>query len=297
MAQQFCVVTGLRFGNLPFIPIATNENCSLKRKYFCNNKTVSLLELEKAFLDCANEEDVFKLGFLNFAIFVLLGSEKHVHIGKQYLKFAEDLEEKQRQRQVADQESTTSKIWAFEVFPALVALHFVVHKENAHIPRILQWMSNSLARFHELMSQVFENSEVDVQLLHPSVIDKQQPYWTWENDYEFDETVTLPSSSKCVEDFGKTLASIEHYFKLEIEQLKKRNGGLNERGEGHEDLGSPHMNEGGDNDMSPLHEYVAPTTEPTAMEAQVLGDGAEAYATIEVQEAKLCASVPHIQVQ
>ncbi|CAL8163488.1 unnamed protein product [Prunus armeniaca] len=29
--QQFCVVTGLRFGNLPFIPIATNENCSLKR--------------------------------------------------------------------------------------------------------------------------------------------------------------------------------------------------------------------------------------------------------------------------
>ncbi|CAL2266721.1 unnamed protein product [Prunus armeniaca] len=83
----------LRFGNLPFIPIATNENCSLKRKYFCNNKTVSLLELEKAFLDCANEEDVFKLGFLNFAIFVLLGSEKHVHIGMRYLKFAEDLEE------------------------------------------------------------------------------------------------------------------------------------------------------------------------------------------------------------
>ncbi|KAI5343778.1 hypothetical protein L3X38_011654 [Prunus dulcis] len=58
--QQFCVIAGLRFGNLPFIPVATNENCSLKRKYFCNDKTVNLLELEKAFLDCANEDDYLK---------------------------------------------------------------------------------------------------------------------------------------------------------------------------------------------------------------------------------------------
>ncbi|CAL9000392.1 unnamed protein product [Prunus brigantina] len=92
-AQQFCVVTGLRFGNLPFIPIATNENFSLKRKYFCNDKTVNLLELEKTFLDCANEDDVFKLGFVYFAVFVLLGSEKDVHIDMRYLKLAEDLEE------------------------------------------------------------------------------------------------------------------------------------------------------------------------------------------------------------
>ncbi|CAL8086940.1 unnamed protein product [Prunus armeniaca] len=57
-AQQFCVVTGLRFGNLPFILIATNENCSSKRKYFGNDKTVNLLELEKAFVDCADEDDL-----------------------------------------------------------------------------------------------------------------------------------------------------------------------------------------------------------------------------------------------
>ena len=92
-AQQFCIVTGLRFGNLPFIPIPTNENCSLKRKYFANDKAVNLLELEKAFLDCDDVDDVFKLGFLYFAVFVLLGSEKHVHIDMRYLKLAEDLED------------------------------------------------------------------------------------------------------------------------------------------------------------------------------------------------------------
>ncbi|XP_020418470.1 uncharacterized protein LOC109948938 [Prunus persica] len=75
------------------------------------------------------------------------------------------------------------------------------------------------------MSQVFENREVDVQLLRPSVMDKQQPYWTWgdsaddteelvdllgddaeqktgtsasveEKDEDIDETASLPSSSK-----------------------------------------------------------------------------------------------------
>ncbi|KAI5323796.1 hypothetical protein L3X38_032868 [Prunus dulcis] len=265
-AQQFCVVTGLRFGNLPFILIATNENCSLKRKYFCKDKIVNLLELEKAFVDCADEDDVFKLGL----------------------------------------------IWAYEVFPVLAELHLVVHEENAYI-------GGAILR-------------VDVQLLRPIVIDKQQPYWTWgdsveeieeivelfgddaegktstsafveKKDDDIDETATLSTFSKesaknkkCVEYFGKTLASIEHYFKLEIEELKKRYGGLNEGGEGHEELGSPHMNEGGDNGMSLLHEYVSLPTESAAMEAKVPDDGVEPSATMVVQEAEMAASIPHIQV-
>ncbi|CAL2225640.1 unnamed protein product [Prunus armeniaca] len=227
--QQFCVVTGLRFGNLPFIPIPSNDNCSLKRKYFGNNKTVSLLELEKAFRDCADADDALKLGFVYFAVFVLLGSEKHVHIDMRYLKLAEDLEDfgkypwgavsyaktnasllralcadyqrvkgpkkasktKKSEKQVKTTATDRPReyhlkgfafalqIWAYEVFPALAALHLVVHEHNAYIPRILHWRSNTLPRFYELMSQVFENREVDVQLIRPSVIDKQQAYWTW----------------------------------------------------------------------------------------------------------------------
>ncbi|KAL6288710.1 hypothetical protein ACE6H2_006220 [Prunus campanulata] len=148
-AQQFCVITGLQFGKLPFIPTATNDNCSLKKKYFCNNKTVSLSELEQAFIDCSDEEDVFKFGLLYFAVF----------------------------------------IWAFEVFPAFAALHIVVREQNAQVPRILQWRINSLPRFHEVMSQVFENAEVDVQPLRPSVIEKQQPYWSWGDDVDDTEEV------------------------------------------------------------------------------------------------------------
>ncbi|XP_020418551.1 uncharacterized protein LOC109948957 [Prunus persica] len=433
-AQQFCIVTGLRFGNLPFIPIPTNENCSLKRKYFANDKTVNLLELEKAFLECDDVDDVLKLGFVYFAVFVLLGSEKHVHIDMRYLKLAEDLEDfgkypwgavcyaktnasllralcadyqrvkvptKTAKTKKSGKKPTTTEtgrpreyhlkgfayalqIWAYEVFPALAALHLVVHEDNAYIPRLLHWRSNSSPRFYELMSQVFENREVDVQLLRPSVMDKQQPYWTWgdsaddteelvdllgddaeqktgtsasveEKDEDIDETASLPSSSKgtvastelrtlkrdfqrtkdelakvaisnralcnrvhqledmvrkeslkverefeknkkCVEDFRNTLASMEHYFKVEIEQLKIRNRGVNEGGEGHEDLGSPHMNEGAADDFSPPHEYVSPPTEPVVMETQVPADGAEPSAAMVVEEAAMTASVADLEV-
>ena len=76
--------------------------------------------------------------------------------------------------------------------------------------------------------------------------------------------------------------------------MKKQNGGVNEGGEGHEDLGSPHMNEGGDNDLSPLHDYVSPPTESVAMETQLPDDAAKPSAAMVVEEAEMAASVPHL---
>ncbi|KAI5355871.1 hypothetical protein L3X38_008766 [Prunus dulcis] len=56
------------------------------------------------------------------------------------------------------------------------------------------------------------------------------------------------------------------------------------------------MNEEGDNDLSPLHDYVSPPTESVAMETQVPDDGAEPSAAMVVEEAEMAASVPHLQV-
>ncbi|CAL9004799.1 unnamed protein product, partial [Prunus brigantina] len=325
-AQHFCLITGLRFGKLPFIPKATNENCSLKRKYFSSNKPPTLLDLHTAFIECTDDDEALKLGMVYFAIFVLLGTEKHVLIDMRYLKLVEDLEEFEKYPWGAVSYAMTNasllravspdyqrvkilmfdccqRTWAFEVFPALEALHFTVHEDNRHIPRILHWRSNTVARFREVMSQVYENFEVDVQLLRPTDIEKQQPYWTWgddENNEEIvqlfgdegedktstsseekkadvEETTTLPSSSKhqlqstkdelaklrssnrglrnrvrdleaivdknclkhekecdrnkkAIRDLTLTIASVEHYFKLEMEELKKFYGG-----EGHEE--------------------------------------------------------------
>ncbi|CAL9000228.1 unnamed protein product [Prunus brigantina] len=316
-AQHFCLIMGLRFGKLHFIPKVTNENCSLKQKYFSSNKPATLLDLHTSFIECIDDDDTLKLGMVYFAIFVLLGTEKHVLIDMRYLKLAEDLEEFDKYPWGTVSYAMTNasllravspdyqrvKIWAFEVFPALEALHFTVREDNRHIPRILHWRSNTVARFWEVMSQVYENFEVDVQLLRPTDIEKQQPYWSWDDDenneeivqlfgdegedktntsseekeVDVEETATLPSSSKhqlestkdelaklrssnrglrnrvrdleaivdknCLKhenecdrnkkaiwDLTLTIASVEHYFKLEMEELKKLYGG-----EGHEE--------------------------------------------------------------
>ncbi|CAL2257824.1 unnamed protein product [Prunus armeniaca] len=289
-AQHFCLITGLRFGKLPFIPKASNENCSLKRKYFSTNKPATVSDLYNAFIDCTDDEDAVKLEMVYFAVFVLLGTEKHVNIDMRYLKLAEDLEEFDKYPWGAVSYAMTNnslfraicgtraytrmpsarpreytikgfgfalQIWAFEVFPALEALHFVVHEDNGHIPRILHWRTNTVARFRDLMSQVYENVEVDVQLLRPTDIEKQQPYWSWgdaENneeivelfgdeaeqntnssseavDKEVEDTTTLTSSSKHKVSLTE-LRSLKHQLqssKDELAKLRTSNRGLRNR--------------------------------------------------------------------
>ncbi|CAL8119690.1 unnamed protein product [Prunus armeniaca] len=113
--------------------------------------------------------------------------------------------------------------------------------------------------------------------------------------HELEEMVRRESSkvernNKCVEDLRNTVASMKHYFKLELEQLRKQFiGGVKEAGEGHEDLGTPHMNEGGDNELSPLHDNVTPPTKSAAMATQVPSDGAE-------PSAAMVTPVPDLQV-
>ncbi|BBN68562.1 hypothetical protein Prudu_473S000200 [Prunus dulcis] len=129
-AQQFCIVTGLR---------------------------KNLLEWD----------DVLKLGFVYFAVFVLLGGEKHVHIDMRYLKLAEDLEEfgKYPRGAVCYVRTNASLLRALCAYYHVGCTTFGGARRYAYIPRILHWRSNTSAHFYERMSQVFENREVDVELL------------------------------------------------------------------------------------------------------------------------------------
>ncbi|CAL8163268.1 unnamed protein product [Prunus armeniaca] len=343
-AQHFCLITGLRFGKLPFILKATNENCSLKRKYFSSNKPPTLLDLHTAFIECTDDDDALKLGMLKLAedleefdkypwgavSYAMTNASLLRAVSSDYQRVKVPQNRKKPNKRGKKRAQTRMEcsrareyiirgfgfalqIWAFEVFPTLEALHFTVQEDNRHIPRILHWRSNTVARFREVMSQVYENFEVDVQLLWPTDIEKRQPYWSWgddenneeivqlfgdegedktstsseEKEADVEETTTLPSSSKyqlestkdelaklrssnrglrnrvrdleaivdknclkhekecdrnkkAIRDLTLTIASVEHYFKLEMEELKKLYGG-----EGHEEVCTAQMNERG----------------------------------------------------
>ncbi|BBG92902.1 hypothetical protein Prudu_000765, partial [Prunus dulcis] len=318
-AQQFCVITGLR-------------------KYFGNNKTVNLLELEKAFHDYADADDVLKLGFVYFAVFALLGSEKHVHIDMQYLKLAEHLEEfgKYPWGAMCYAETNASLLRALCADYQRVKVPKKLRKQKKSEKRA-KTMATGRPREYNLKGFAFA-LQVDVQLLRPSVIDKRQPYWTWGDSVDdTEELVELlgddAEQKTSTSAFGK-LATIElHTLKRDFQRTKDelakvassnralhnkvheleemvRNESLKRereiaknnkcvedvRGEGHEELGSPHMNEGGDNDLSPLHDCVSPPTEPATMETEVPTNGAEPFAAMVVEEAEMATLVPHLQV-
>ncbi|CAL2228393.1 unnamed protein product [Prunus armeniaca] len=51
------------------------------------------------------------------------------------------------------------------------------------------------------------------------------------------------------------------------------------------------MNEGGQNEMSPLNELTTPTTAGPKMDAQVAGDGVEAFPGMHIERAEMEATV------
>lgn len=93
-------------------------------------------------------------------------------------------------------------------------------------------------------------------------------------------------NKKAIGDLTLTIASVEHYFKLEMEELKKLYGG-----QGHEEVWTAQMNEGGQNEMSPLNELTTPTTAGPKMDAQVAGDGVEAFPGMHTERAEMEATV------
>ncbi|CAL9029498.1 unnamed protein product [Prunus brigantina] len=343
--QHFCLITGLRFRKLPFIPKAKNENCSLKRKYFSSNKPTTLLDIHTAFIECTDDEDALKLGML-----------------------AEDLEEFDKYPWGAVSYVMTN---------ASLLRAVSVDYQRVKVPQNRKKPNKSGKRAQTRMESDVFQLEVDVQLVRPTDIEKQQPYWSWgddENNEEIvqlfgdvEETAALPSSSKGKEsfnDFGSlkhqlestkdklaklrssncglrnrvrdleaiveknclkhekecdrnkkairnltlTIASVEHYFKLEMEELKKIYGG-----EGHEEWPKMDAQVPGDG----MEAFPGMHTERAEMEATVCGgveafpamhiegaereveflaDGVEAFPAMEVEDAKIDTSVGDKQV-
>ncbi|BBN69123.1 BURP domain-containing protein, partial [Prunus dulcis] len=77
--QDFCLITGLRFGEVPEVSSGENEGIT------CN-------ALEEAFLRCTEEDDIYKLALVYFAELVVLGRDKHLNINLNYLTLVEDLD-------------------------------------------------------------------------------------------------------------------------------------------------------------------------------------------------------------
>ncbi|CAL2255334.1 unnamed protein product [Prunus armeniaca] len=68
--QDFCLISGLRFGEVPEVSSGEKE----------------------AFVRCTEEDDIYKLALVYFAKLVVLGRDKHLNINLNYLTLVKDLD-------------------------------------------------------------------------------------------------------------------------------------------------------------------------------------------------------------
>ncbi|CAL2270125.1 unnamed protein product [Prunus armeniaca] len=89
--QDFYLITGLHFGEMPEVSSGESDEIRLHKRYFID-EGITCNALEKAFLRCIEEDDIYKLAFVYFAELVVLGRDKHLNINLNYLTLVEDLD-------------------------------------------------------------------------------------------------------------------------------------------------------------------------------------------------------------
>ncbi|KAI5350438.1 hypothetical protein L3X38_003329 [Prunus dulcis] len=89
--QDFCLITGLRFGEVPEVSSGESDEIRLQKRYFID-EGITCNALEEAFLRCTEEDDIYKLALVYFTELVVLGRDKHLNINLNYLTLVEDLD-------------------------------------------------------------------------------------------------------------------------------------------------------------------------------------------------------------
>ncbi|CAL8163084.1 unnamed protein product [Prunus armeniaca] len=89
--QDFCLITGLRFGEVPEVSSGESDEIRLHKRYFID-EGITCNALKEAFLRCIEEDDIYKLALVYFVELVVLGRDKHLNIKINYQTLAEDLD-------------------------------------------------------------------------------------------------------------------------------------------------------------------------------------------------------------
>ncbi|KAI5348318.1 hypothetical protein L3X38_001205 [Prunus dulcis] len=91
LRRDFCLITGLRFGEVPEVSSGESDEIRLQKRYFID-EGITCNALEEAFLRCTEKDDIYKLALVYFAELVVLGRDKHLNINLNYLTLVEDLD-------------------------------------------------------------------------------------------------------------------------------------------------------------------------------------------------------------
>ncbi|KAI5342070.1 hypothetical protein L3X38_009945 [Prunus dulcis] len=252
--QDFCLITGLRFGEVPEVS-------------------------KEAFLRCTEEDDIYKLALVYFTELVVLGRDKHLNINLNYLTLVEDLdafnrypwgsvsfdktqdslfsaptkyvksfENKEGRGKGKSKVTGTSQrnekgkkdkhgeaqrsgwsfkgftyafqIWVYELIPRMADLNYCKVVDPTPVPRILRWRTTTFVPEMRKLNNYFFQSKESVQLraLCSSEEEMRQPYWSWPQDRPAVVSAeSIPSSCGDLDELNKVVSLL----RSELFQVKR----------------------------------------------------------------------------
>ncbi|KAI5348827.1 hypothetical protein L3X38_001714 [Prunus dulcis] len=241
--QDFCLITGLRFGEVPEVSSGESDEIRLQKRYFID-EGITCNALEEAFLRCTEEDDIYKLALVYFAELVVLGRDKHLNINLNYLTLVEDLDAFNRYpwgsvsfdktqdslffaptkyvKSFENEEGRgkgKSKIWVYELIPRM-DLNYCKVVDPTAVPRILRWRTTtSVPEMRKLNNYFFQSKEsVQLRALCPSEEEMRQPYWSWPQDRPAVVSAeSIPSSCGDLDELNKVVSLL----RSELFQVKR----------------------------------------------------------------------------
>ncbi|KAI5344331.1 hypothetical protein L3X38_012208 [Prunus dulcis] len=242
--QDFCLITGLRFGEVPEVSSGESDGIRLRERYFID-EGITCNALEEAFLRCTEEDDIYKLALVYFAELVVLGRDKHLNINLNYLTLVEDLDAFNRYpwgsvsfdktqdslfsaptKYVKSFENEDgrgkgkTKIWVYELIPRMADLNYCKVVDPTAVPRILRWRTTtSVPEMRKLNNYFFQSKEsVQLRALCPSEEEMRQPYWSWPQDRPAVVSAEpIPSSCGDIDELNKVVSLL----RSELFQVKR----------------------------------------------------------------------------
>ncbi|BBG93373.1 hypothetical protein Prudu_001362, partial [Prunus dulcis] len=164
--QDFCLITGLRFGEVPEVSSGESDEIRLQERYFID-EGITCNALEEAFLRCTEEDDIYKLALVYFAELVVLGRDKHLNINLNYLDPCRGL-------------GCVQQIWVYELIPRMADLNYCKVVDPTAVP------------------------SVQLRALCPTEEEMRQPYWSWPQDRPAVVSAeSIPSSCADLDELNK----------------------------------------------------------------------------------------------
>ncbi|BBG98948.1 hypothetical protein Prudu_008476, partial [Prunus dulcis] len=231
--QDFCLITGLRFGEVPEVSSGENEGIT------CN-------ALEEAFLRCTEEDDIYKLALVYFAELVRTwmrsvpsfdktqdslfsaptkgrgkGKSKVTGTSRRNEKGKKDKHgEAQRSGWSFKGFTYAFQIWVYELIPRMADLNYCKVVDPTAVPRILRWRTTtSVPEMRKLNNYFFQSKEsVQLRALCPSEEEMRQPYWSWPQDRPAVVSAeSIPSSCGDLDELNKVVSLL----RSELFQVKR----------------------------------------------------------------------------